>query len=132
MSTLYIDPTEFDRLQKAMSEYSGNVEEAINEVLHNEVGGSIEESIRRLMPVSGRKWKGKKAAAKTAKSLRQLPANLELTVKSSKPYQYLYFPNDGSSTNNHAGQQFFFEKGGEAVTPEIIDRCITKLINNFE
>jgi tartrate dehydratase alpha subunit/fumarate hydratase class I-like protein len=132
MSILYIDSTDFDRLQNAMKEYSGNVEEAINEVLHNEAGADIEEAVRRLMPVSGRRWKGKKPAAKTAKSLRQLPANLSITVKSAKSYQYLYFPNDGGSTNNHAGQQFFFEKGGEIVTPKVVDRCITKLIENFE
>lgn len=132
MSILYIDTTDFDRLQKAMKEYSGNVEETINEVLHNEAGAEIEEAVKRLMPVSGRRWKGKKRAAKEANSLRQLPTNLAVTVKSRKAYQYLYFPNDGTSTEKHAGEQYFFEKGGEEVSPKVIERCITKLINNFE
>lgn len=129
---LAINPSEFEKLQKAMKEYEGNVETIINDVLHNEAGQLIQDSIRRLIPVSGRTWKGKKAPAKTNKSsLRQINENLAVTIKSSKDYQYLYFPNDGTSTKRHAGNKQFFEKGGEAVQEEIINRCISKLINNL-
>lgn len=131
MSVLNIGVAEFDKLQNAMKDYQGNVEEAINDVLHNQGGELIAEATRRLIPVSGRTWKGKRKAAKTANSLRQVPENLAITVTTTKAYQYLYFPNDGSSTKKHAGNQQFFEKGGETVKDEIIDRCIGKLINNF-
>lgn len=131
MSVLEIDVAEFDRLQRAMKDYQGNVSETINDVLHNQGGELIAEATRRLIPVSGRTWKGKRRAAKTANSLRQVPENLAITVTTTKSYQYLYFPNDGSSTKKHAGQQYFFERGGEAVQDEIIDRCVGKLINNF-
>lgn len=129
---LSINPSEFDKLQKAMKEFEGNVETTINDVLHNQAGELIQDSVRRLIPVSGRTWKGKKAPAKTAKSsLKQVNENLAVTIKNSKNYQYLYFPNDGTSTKRHAGNKQFFEKGGEAVQEEIINRCIKKLINNL-
>ena len=130
--TFRLDATEIERLQTAMKEYSGNVEEAINEILHNEAGELIQEQIKLLMPVSGAKWKGKKSPAKTSNSLRNVPGNLSITVTTTKNYQYLYFPDDGTSTVKHAGNKQFFARGGEAAKEDIIDRCIAKLTNKFE
>lgn len=129
----YLDFGDVERLQDAIKNFSGNAENAINEVLHSqEVSELAYEKIKYFMPVSGKRWKGKKPAAKTGKSLRSDTGNLSLTVRSTKAYQYLYFPNDGTNTKRHAGQQFFFERGGEAAQSEIVERCINKLINNFE
>ena len=130
--TLQISTAEFEKLQAAMQEYQGDVEASINDVLHNQGGELIQESIRRLIPVSGKTWKGKAPAAKTSKSLRSINANLAVTVTTSKRHQYLYFADDGSNTRRHVGNQRFFERGGEAVKDEIIERCISKLTNNFE
>lgn len=127
-----IDASEIERLQTAMKEYQGNVEDAINSVLHNQAGDLIQEQIRRLIPESGKTWKGKSSPAKTSKSLTNVPENLAITVTTAKKYQYLYFPDDGSNTRRHYGNQQFFASGGDAATEEIVDRCITKLINNFE
>ena len=124
--------SEVDRLMQAMQEYSGNVEEAINDVFHNEAGDLAQESIRRLMPASGKRWRGKAPAAKKAKSMQNVNENLAVTVKNAKKYGYLYFPDDGTNTRRHIGNQRFFERGGEAVQSEIIERCINKLITNFE
>ena len=122
-----------ERLQEAMKNYEGNTEEAINEVLHSEeVSELVSNKIKRLMPVSGKHWRGKKPAAKTGKSLESLQGNLSLTVKNKKAYGYLYFPNDGTNTKRHRGQQFFFERGGETAQGEIVERCINKLITTFE
>lgn len=131
MGNLDINITEFDRLQNAMKEFQDNAETTINDVLHNQAGQLIQDSVRRLIPMSGRTWKGKKAPAKTSNSLRSINGNLEVTVKSTKRYQYLYFPDDGTNTRKHVGNQQFFRKGGEAVKDEIIERCINKLTNNF-
>jgi hypothetical protein len=122
----------FEELQKAIKEFQGNAEEVINGVLHNEGAELIQESIRQFMPVSGKKWKGKKAAAKSAKSMRHTEGNLSVTVRSAKSYQYLYFPDDGTNTRRHIGDQQFFLKGAEAVTDDILERCVGKLINKFE
>lgn len=127
-----INVAEIERLQTAMKEYQGNIEEAINDVLHNQAGDLIQEQIKRLIPVSGKTWKGKSRPAKTSKSLLNVPANLSITVTTAKKYQYLYFPDDGSNTRRHYGNQQFFARGGDAATEEIVDRCIMKLINNFE
>lgn len=127
-----INVATFAELQEAMKNYEGNVEEIINDVLHNQAGELIQTSIQRLIPVSGKTWKGKAGAAKTSKSLTSVNTNLAVTVKTTKKYQYLYFPNDGTTTRRHVGNQQFFERGGEAVQNEIIDRCIVKLTTNFE
>lgn len=120
-----------DRLQQALENFEGNAEQTINDVLHNEAGEMAQQAIKNLMPVSGKSWKGKKGAAKASKSLRNLTGNLSVTVTTNKAWQYLYFPDDGSSTRRHAGNQRFFERGGEEVTGDIVDRCVNRLINNF-
>ena len=129
---LNVNFSEVERLQEAIENFQGDAESAINEVLHGEVGDLAQESIRRLIPVSGKHWRGKAPAAKRAKSLRNIDGNLSVTVTTSKRYQYLYFPDDGSNTRRHAGNQQFFRRGGEAVADEVIERCVNKLISNFE
>lgn len=128
---LTIEREDLAKLTEYMERYAGNVEEAINEVLHNYAAQEMQESIRNLIPVSNITWKGKKPAAKTAKSLRSVNENLSVTVTTTKDYQYLYFPDDGTNTRRHAGDKRFFEQGGEAVKDEIIERCILKLTNEF-
>lgn len=127
-----LDYEQFDGLQKAMEEYQGNTEKAINEVLHNEAGPLIADAVRNLMPQSGKTWKGKKGAAKTSNSLMNVDTNLAVTVKTRGDYGYLYFPDDGTNTRRHVGNQQFFVRGGESVADDIVDRIVNKLINNFE
>lgn len=129
---LEISFSEVDRLIQAMEDFQGNKEEVINDVFHNEAGNLAQESIKRLMPVSGKDWRGKAPSAKFSNSLQNVNGNLSVTVTTKRKWQYLYFPDDGSNTRRHVGNQRFFERGGEAVQDEIIERCITKLANNFE
>lgn len=121
--------SEVDRLTKAMENYSGNVEEAINDVLHNQAGGLAQTEITRLMPISNKR---KGAHAKKSKSLQNITGNLSVTVTTTKKFGYLYFPDDGSNTRRHVGNQQFFARGGEAVQDEIVDRCIQRLVTEFE
>lgn len=132
MAVFRVDATEFERLQNAIKNFPGDAETVINEVLHGEGSQLLQDSIRNLMPVSGREWKGKKPAAKSAKSLTDLKGNLFVEVITTKNYQYLYFPDDGTNTKKHAGNQQFFLKGAEARQEAIIDLCINKLITAFE
>lgn len=127
-----IDVSQIDALQKAMKEYQGNTEETINDVLHNYAGDLMQESIKKYMPVSGADWRGKKKAAKHSKSLKNVNTNLAVTVTTTKNYHYLYFPDDGTNTKRHIGNQQFFRKGGEAVQDDIINRCIISLAENFD
>jgi len=124
-----IEFSEADGLLEAMEAFQGNTEEAINDVFHNFASDRAQEEITRLMPVS-RKRRG--THAKFSKSLRNVNGNLSVTVTTAGKYGYLYFPDDGTNTRRHVGNQRFFERGGEAVKGEIIERCITKLTETFE
>lgn len=133
MSTVFIlNADEADKLLNAVKEFPDNSEKIINNVLHNEGASLIQDSIRLLIPVSGRTWKGKSSPAKSSNSLRSTDSNLAVTVRSQKKYQYLYYPDDGTNTRRHVGNQQFFLKGAENVSSEIIDKCIKQLTNKFE
>lgn len=132
MAMMEMNFSEIDRLQKAMEEYQGDTEAAINDVLHNEAGAMIQEGINLYMPFSGVNWKGKKPPARLGKSLRNINAHLSVTVTTTGNYHYLYFPDDGTNTRRHIGNQQFFRKGGELMQSEIVDRCINRLVTEFE
>jgi hypothetical protein len=131
-NTLNVNIQEFERLQRAIQSFPGNAEDTINAVLHNEGGQLIQEAIQPLIPMSGKRWKGKKAPARTGNSLRSTNENLAVWVRSTKSYQYLYFPDDGTNTRRHAGNQQFFYQGAESVRGEVVDRCVGRLIQTFE
>ena len=132
MANFKLELSGIDRLEEAMRNYAGNAEKAINEVLHEEAGDIIQESILFLIPESGASWRGKAPPARDGNSLRNIEGNLFVDVTTTKKYQYLYFPDDGSSTTRHAGNQQFFYRGAEAVQDEIVDRCIERLVRDFE
>lgn len=132
MARFDMDTTEVERLFKAIQNFPGDAENAINEVFHDEAPEMVSEAIYLLMPMSGRTWNGKPTAARKAKSLTDETANLSFTVKTTGKYHYLYFPDDGSNTRNHVGNQQFFHRGGEMRQSEIVDRCITRITKNFE
>lgn len=131
-TTLMLSAEDFERLRKTLESFPGDSEQAINEVLHGVGGELIRESIRRLIPVSGKTWKGKAAPAKTGNSLTLVPGNLSVTTTSSKKYQYLYFPNDGTNTRRHVGNQQFFPRGVEVVEREVVDMCIENITKKFK
>lgn len=123
-----IDATGVETLQRAIKNYKGNAEKAVNEVLHEEAGPLIQESVQRLIPVSD----AKKKHAKDAKSLRQINYNLAVKITTAGKYGYLYFPDDGTNTQRHIGNQQFFKQGGEAVKSDIIQRCLKRLSGDIE
>ena len=136
MARFEMDSKEVDRLFQTVKDFPGNAERSINEVFHNEAPPLGEEAIYLLMPMSGKTWAGKKAPARTAKSLTKETANLAFAVKSKTVYNYLYFPDDGTNTSNHVGKngipQEFFRRGGEMKQTEIVDHCITRIVSDFE
>ena len=126
-----LDIEDIERLQRALERFPGRGEEAINEVLHGEGAVEIQDAIRLLIPVSGKNWKGKKEPAFSGNSLMAVPGNLSVTVKTTKRYQYLYFPNDGTNTRRHAGDQQFFARGAEDVSSNVVERCVANIRNKF-
>lgn len=131
MSYFKLDAAEFDRLTERIKEYQGDAENVINEVLWGEGGQFISDAIMELLPRSGRTWVGKKKAAKDAAPFTQENENLSVTVRTKSGYNYLYFPDDGSTTKKHEGNQQFMFRGAENEQERIIDLCIAKLINEL-
>ena len=132
MATFDLDVSQHERLQRAMQEYGNQAGRTVDDVLHNEGGKLIEEEIMRLLPESGRTWKGKRTAAKRAQPFTQKNESLAVTIKTKSPYHYLYFPDDGSNTKRHRGEQQFMYRGAENQTNRIMDLCINRLIEKWE
>lgn len=90
----------------------------------------FEKAIHNAMPESGRKWRRKKAAAKKANSLqdKNKAENLAVTIRAKTTYGYLYFPDDGSNTLHHYGNQRFFESGIEQKETEAVNDMIELLM----
>lgn len=131
MAWFEMDAKEAERLYNTVKNFPGNAEKSINDVFHNEAPELVEESIKWLMPMSGKTWTGKAPPARTSKSLAKDTANLSFTVRSNGKYNYLYFPDDGTNTRRHVGNQQFFKRGGEMRQTEIVDRCINRIVKDF-
>lgn len=133
-----LDDAAFERMNAAIQSYGANADTVISKYLDEEGSKEIFQGITALLPASGRTWKGKKAAAQVAASsnptkvFRSEVSVLTLTVKSRNPYNYLYFPDDGSNTIDHWGNQKFMLSGAEAASEKIIDGVIERLTSELE
>lgn len=127
-----MDSKGIDDLEKAMSDYGAGAGQVVASVLHGEGAELIKEEIMKMLPVSGRTWKGKKAAASSTQPFTQAAGSLSVTVLSKSAYGYLYFPDDGSNSHRHAGGQAFMMRGAEAATEQIVEKCIGRLMEAFE
>lgn len=131
MATFELDAQELDELQQKMEEYGEGAARQINDVLHGEGAKEINDQIMRILPASGRHWKGKKAPASTAQPFTQEDGMLSVTIKTVSTYNYLYFPDDGSNTKKHAGNQQFMASGTESASNRIMELCIGHLTEEF-
>lgn len=129
-----IDGTEFYEYIEKFQNAGADTEKAINEVLHGEGAQIVKESIARLLPESGRKWKGKGRSAKAAMpgAFTQEDENLVVKISAKGKYGYLYFPDDGSNTRKHRGNQQFMKKGAENARDKISELIIGKLTEQFD
>lgn len=122
-----------EALQAAMEEYEGAAGPLIDEVLHGEGADYIKSEIAMLIPSSGRHWKGKAAPASAAMPAHfsQDNGTLSVTIAARGRYGYLYFPDDGSNSMRHQGDQGFMQRGAENATSKIIDLCVGRLVDAF-
>ncbi len=116
-------------LQNTIQQYQDDAEGKINRYLHGEGYDMFDKAIHNAMPESGRKWRGKKTAAKGTKSLqdKNKSENLAVTIRATSAYGYLYFPDDGSNTIKHYGNQQFFEKGVESKADKAVNDILDSL-----
>lgn len=123
---------EAEKLANAMKAVPEVAEAAINKVLHGEASVLLQNSIKNLMPRSGRNWSGKRREAKAADSLQEKPDNLKISITTKTAYNYLYFPDDGSTTKRHAGNQHFFRKGVEINEARIVEMCEAEIAKQIQ
>ena len=131
-NSMSLSVEQFDTLVNTMNAYGPGAVEKVNETIHN-AGPVISDAITPLIRPSGRNWKGKPASA-TRGAWPQYVTNkpMELTVRTTTKYNYLYFPDDGSNTKKHAGNQRFFERGGESSLQKIVESCGDALESAWE
>jgi len=122
-----------DSVAQAMEQYGAGAGQLIDSVLQTQGAQLIKEQIAMLLPSSGRTWKGKPAPASVAMPGKFTQSNgpLSVTISARGRYGYLYFPDDGTNTKRHAGNQQFMMRGAENATAQIVDLCIGKLTEDF-
>lgn len=127
-----LDAAQIDRLMGEAAKWPRSSEDAINDVLHGEGGRLIGQAVDRLVPVSGRTFKGHQQGAKGSPWQSYDNPNLGVTVAARGRWSYLYFPDDGTNTTRHAGNQQFFPRGGDEAAPHVVDLCIENIIRRME
>lgn len=132
MSNLNLDYSNIIPILEQYQNLEVNTEKNINNVVHGYGAELIQTNITNILPVSGRTWNGKKRGAKSGKPFRNIKENLGIVVKSKTNYNYLYFPDDGSNTQKHAGNQKFMQRGAEASIDNIKNKIIEQIINELE
>lgn len=133
MGWFEFDAGSIDDLYETMVSYGAGSGQIIDKVLRTEGAEEIKKQIARLLPSSGRHWKGKAPAASSAMPGRfdQDNGELSVTIAARGKYHYLYFPDDGSNTRKHAGNKQFMLHGAEAAAPKVVEMCVGKLTEAF-
>lgn len=128
-----IKAEEIDSLKELLDKFGEKSYKIVNEVLHSdEAAKVVEDNISALLPFSSRNWKGKSTPASQAQPFRSDNSELlTLIIKTKKKYNYLYFPDDGSNTKNHRGNQHFMKRGGDASVSTIAQLCAAQLMNEL-
>lgn len=133
MGWFEFDAGSIDDLYEKMVSYGTGSGQIIDKVLRSEGAEEIKKQIARLLPSSGRHWKGKAPAASSVMPGRfdQDNGELSVTIAARGKYHYLYFPDDGSNTRKHAGNKQFMLHGAEAAAPKVVEMCVGKLAEAF-
>ncbi len=133
MSTFELNYDDLDELTEKIDQYGAEAYKTINDVIHGEGARLIRNDIALLIPSSGRSWKGKGRSAAQAMpgSFKQKDETLSVTIAARGKWRYLYFPDDGSNTKRHQGNQHFMLRGTENASSKVVDLCIGKLTESF-
>ena len=127
-NTFTSEHKDFNNLVKSLSGYGADVENALNEYVHNEAPQKIKPSIEGLIPVSDR---NKVHARNSAPFGRQENYNLAVKLITSKEFNYLVFPDEGLGTSKGNSPLDFTGRGLEAEMPVLIDEMTQLLQEKF-
>lgn len=118
------------KLQLAMKEFDGDVEQVINDYLEHEANEIFKESIINLIPVSK---VDKKNHAKTSNPLiGEMSANLTLYIHTKTKFNYLYFPQNAEGTSKGKVPNDFMEKGIDVKYENVVNEMLEKLQRRME
>lgn len=133
MSGFRLDAGAARELEDRVRAFGDGAEDVVNGVIHEEAGPLIYGRINSLIHPSGRRFKGHTASALKSKwPVYRTNENLAVTVTTTAKFRYLYFPDDGEKTRNHAGGQHFMLRGAQAAAPTIMERCVAALTREWE
>ena len=127
-----LDAPAFDEVIAAAMAFGDGADKVIERTLHEEAGREIYERINPLIHPSGRTFKGHRASARASDWPTYDKGSMSVTVAARCEWHYLYFPDDGSNTRRHAGNQRMFERGAEQATQRVADMCIENLMETWE
>lgn len=132
MSTLSLDDGGFERLVESMQRFGEGAADVVSDVVH-ESGDEIYREIDPLIHPSGRTFRGHTSSARGSKWQRYDTSEpMAITVSTVSSRHYLYFPDDGSNTKKHYGDQQFMLRGAEAAAPVILEKSERVLLAEFE
>lgn len=121
---------DIERINKAVQECEGNVEDVINEYLKNKAKKKFIDSITNLIPVSKGKYPSQigKIHAKNSKPLTgKLIGNLTLKISTKTEFNYLYFPQMAEGTSEGKQPNDFMEKGIDEVYDNVVNEMLNKI-----
>lgn len=118
----------FDR----MVELGAGAGQIVAEEIQTEGAHLIKNAILPLIHHSGRRWKKKVSPLISPNQFSQDDEDVGVTIAARGRLHYYYFPDDGSNTHKHAGNQQFMYRGAVSVQDRIIDNCLGVLIKRFE
>lgn len=134
MSNVRVDYDGFNKLAERLGRFGEGAGQIIQGVYTDFAADEIKENALPLVHPSGRTFKGHRQSARGAGPERvftQTVDGLTLIVRTNRKFGYLYFPDDGSNTKRHAGNQQFMMRGMEKSTDAIIERCLAALTEDF-
>ena len=129
-----VDFSDVVSIEDRFARYGAGYGRVVDKYLHGEGARKIKRSIPEFIRPSGRTWRGKapSIARSSGERLSQDNEPLEVAIAARGRYGYLYFPDDGSNTKRHIGNQQFMLRGAEAAAPEITEGIESELVDAFE
>lgn len=117
-----VDLVDMDRLTEAMKKIPDHSERVINQTLQTKVEKTADTEIITKMPLSEMKKRLKgHTHAKESKSLSTKHENLGFTIRPTKKFDYLKYPDLAIGTSWNNAPQEFMRKGMEQKVPAITE-----------
>ena len=131
-----VDYSDVVALEDRFARFGAGYGNVIDKRLHGEGAHKIKQYIPGFINPSGRKWKGKAPSIAgnpaAGEKLAQDNEPMQVTIAARGRHGYLYFPDDGTNTRRHVGNQQFMLRGAERAAPEITEDLVSDLIEAFE